>query len=127
MTQVHRHDHSMTRVDVLTGVEFDEFLRAFEAAAPSFDPVALVAASTPKRARPAATAALASSVGITWTSELLTVTGVDPAGPVSVQPNSVVSWGDGVTPSSSTSISSMGARSSSTRRGRSPRACAPWR
>jgi transitional endoplasmic reticulum ATPase len=44
----------------------------------------------------AATAALASSVGITWTSELLTVTGVDPAGPVSVQPNSVVSWGDGV-------------------------------
>ncbi|OBF31577.1 ATPase [Mycobacterium sp. ACS1612] len=45
-----------------------------------------------------ATAALASSVGITWTSELLTVTGVDPAGPVSVQPNSVVSWGDGVAP-----------------------------
>src|SRR3954447_19234309 len=44
----------------------------------------------------AATAALASSVGITWTSELLTVTGVDPAGPVSVQPNSVVSWGGGV-------------------------------
>ncbi|MDO3637513.1 AAA family ATPase [Mycolicibacterium arseniciresistens] len=43
----------------------------------------------------AATSALASSVGITWTSELLTVTGVDPAGPVSVQPNSVVSWGDG--------------------------------
>jgi len=46
----------------------------------------------------AATAALASSVGITWTSELLTVTGVDPAGPVSVQPNSVVSWGDGIAP-----------------------------
>jgi len=45
----------------------------------------------------AATSALASSVGITWTSELLTVTGVDPSGPVSVQPNSVVSWGDGVT------------------------------
>src|SRR5215211_4776540 len=43
----------------------------------------------------AATAALASSVGITWTSELLTVTGVDQTGPVSVQPNSVVSWGDG--------------------------------
>ncbi len=47
----------------------------------------------------AATAALASSVGITWTSELLTVTGVDPAGPVSVQPNSLVSWGHGVAPS----------------------------
>src|SRR5439155_3661313 len=46
----------------------------------------------------AAAAALASSVGITWTSELLTVTGVDPSGPVSVQPNSVVSWGDGVAP-----------------------------
>ncbi|KWX23885.1 ATPase [Mycolicibacterium wolinskyi] len=46
----------------------------------------------------AATSALASSVGITWTSELLTVTGVDPAGPVSVQPNSVVSWGSGVEP-----------------------------
>jgi len=42
----------------------------------------------------AATAALATQVGITWTSELLTVTGVDPAGPVSVQPNSVVTWSD---------------------------------
>lgn len=42
----------------------------------------------------AATSALATQVGITWTSELLTVTGVDPVGPVSVQPNSVVSWGD---------------------------------
>lgn len=45
----------------------------------------------------AASSALASSVGITWTSELLTVTGTDPAGPVSVQPNSSVSWGDGAT------------------------------
>jgi transitional endoplasmic reticulum ATPase len=44
----------------------------------------------------AATTALASSVGITWTSELLTVTGVDPAGTVSVQPNSSVTWGDGL-------------------------------
>ncbi len=42
-----------------------------------------------------ATSALAASVGITWTSELLTVTGTDPAGPVSVQPNSSVTWGDG--------------------------------
>ncbi|OCB53692.1 ATPase [Mycobacterium vulneris] len=49
----------------------------------------------------AATAALASSVGITWTSELLTVTGVDPTGPVSIQPNSVVSWGSGLEPSTS--------------------------
>ena len=43
----------------------------------------------------AASAALATSVGITWTSELLTVTGTDPAGPVSVQPNSSVTWGEG--------------------------------
>jgi transitional endoplasmic reticulum ATPase len=44
----------------------------------------------------AAAAALASAVGISWTSELLTVTGVDPTGPVSVQPNSLVTWGTGV-------------------------------
>ena len=43
----------------------------------------------------AATTALAASVGITWTSELLTVTGTDPAGPVSVQPNTSVTWGEG--------------------------------
>src|SRR5271163_3721945 len=44
----------------------------------------------------AASRALASAVGISWTSELLTVTGVDPDGPVSVQPNSLVSWGNGI-------------------------------
>lgn len=44
----------------------------------------------------AASRALASTVGISWTSELLTVTGVDPEGPVSVQPNSLVTWGAGV-------------------------------
>ncbi len=43
-----------------------------------------------------ATRALASAVGISWTSELLTVTGVDPTGPVSVQPNSLVTWGAGI-------------------------------
>ncbi len=43
-----------------------------------------------------ATRALASAVGISWTSELLTVTGVDPTGPVSIQPNSSVTWGVGV-------------------------------
>jgi transitional endoplasmic reticulum ATPase len=43
-----------------------------------------------------AASALASAVGISWTSELLTVTGVDPGGPVSVQPNSLVTWGTGV-------------------------------
>ncbi|ERG69305.1 AAA family ATPase [Segniliparus rugosus] len=35
---------------------------------------------------------LARSVGITWTSELLTVVATDPEGPVSVQPNSAVSF-----------------------------------
>lgn len=45
----------------------------------------------------AATSALASAVGISWTSELLTVTGVDPAGPVSVQPNSLVTFGNAPT------------------------------
>ncbi len=44
----------------------------------------------------AAATALASAVGISWTSELLTVTGADPKGPVSVQPNSLVTWGNGV-------------------------------
>jgi transitional endoplasmic reticulum ATPase len=44
----------------------------------------------------AASRALASAVGISWTSELLTVTGMDPAGPVSVQPNSLVTWGTSV-------------------------------
>jgi transitional endoplasmic reticulum ATPase len=49
----------------------------------------------PGTSRSAASRAL-SAVGISWTSELLTVTGVDPTGPVSVQPNSLVTWGIGV-------------------------------
>ncbi|OBH45807.1 AAA family ATPase [Mycobacterium mantenii] len=53
----------------------------------------------------AATRALATAVGISWTSELLTVTGVDPAGPVSVQPNSLVTWGTGVPSGVSSRIS----------------------
>lgn len=52
----------------------------------------------------AASSALTSSVGITWTSELLTVTGVDPTGPVSVQPNSLVAWGDGTAPATEPSF-----------------------
>jgi uncharacterized protein (DUF302 family) len=32
-----RHDHTMTRVDVSTGLAFDEFLAAFESAAPPYD------------------------------------------------------------------------------------------
>lgn len=54
----------------------------------------------------AATTALASSVGITWTSELLTVTGTDPAGPVSVQPNTSVTWGDTRNPTLATPTAS---------------------
>lgn len=53
-----------------------------------------------------ATAALASSVGITWTSELLTVSATDPAGPVSVQPNSSVAWASAGTSTQSTPASS---------------------
>jgi hypothetical protein len=41
MTQAYRHDHSMTRVDVFTGIEFGEFLTAFEAAAPPYDAAAM--------------------------------------------------------------------------------------
>ncbi|MFD4292176.1 AAA family ATPase [Rhodococcus sp. NPDC058505] len=41
-----------------------------------------------------ATQSLSRTFGVTWTSELLTVTAVDPAGPVSVQPNSAVGWGE---------------------------------
>ena len=52
-----------------------------------------------------ATRALASAVGISWTSELLTVTGVDPAGPVSVQPNSSITWGNGAPQAAGTPVS----------------------
>lgn len=40
-----------------------------------------------------ATQSLSRTFGVAWTSELLTVTSVDPTGPVSVQPNSAVGWG----------------------------------
>ncbi|HEY5856113.1 MAG TPA: AAA family ATPase [Aldersonia sp.] len=43
----------------------------------------------------AASQALSRTFGVAWTSELLTVTEVDPAGPVSVQPNTAVGWGSG--------------------------------
>jgi uncharacterized protein (DUF302 family) len=41
MRKVYTHDHTMTRVDVYTGVEFDDFLTAFEAAAPPYDAAAM--------------------------------------------------------------------------------------
>ena len=43
-----------------------------------------------------ATQALSRTFGVAWTTELLTVSAVDPSGgPVSVQPNSAVGWGSG--------------------------------
>ncbi|CCQ14996.1 ATPase [Rhodococcus sp. AW25M09] len=43
-----------------------------------------------------ATQALSRTFGVAWTTELLTVSAVDPSGgPVSVQPNSAVNWGTG--------------------------------
>jgi transitional endoplasmic reticulum ATPase len=38
---------------------------------------------------------LSNAIGMTWTNELLTITATDPAGPVAVQPSSVVGWRDG--------------------------------
>jgi uncharacterized protein (DUF302 family) len=37
MTGFHREQHAMIRVDIATGVAFDEFVAAFEEAAPVFD------------------------------------------------------------------------------------------
>lgn len=42
-----------------------------------------------------ARSALAAAMGLTWTTELLTVTATDPAGPVGVGPGSAVGWADG--------------------------------
>ncbi|MBB4968792.1 transitional endoplasmic reticulum ATPase [Saccharothrix violaceirubra] len=38
---------------------------------------------------------LSNAIGMTWTNELVTITAVDPAGPVAVQPSTVVGWRDG--------------------------------
>jgi uncharacterized protein (DUF302 family) len=38
MTGFHCEQHSMTRVDIATGLVFDEFVAALEQAAPQFDP-----------------------------------------------------------------------------------------
>ncbi|MGH3769299.1 MAG: AAA family ATPase, partial [Pseudonocardiaceae bacterium] len=39
---------------------------------------------------------LATAIGMTWTTELLTVTATDPAGPVAPHPSTVVGWRDGL-------------------------------
>jgi uncharacterized protein (DUF302 family) len=41
MTGFHRERHGMTRVDIATGVHFDEFIAAFEQAAPAVDRAAM--------------------------------------------------------------------------------------
>ncbi|WP_072691004.1 AAA family ATPase [Rhodococcus marinonascens] len=57
-----------------------------------------------------ATQALSRTFGVAWTSELLTVTGVDPTGgPVSVQPNTAVYWGEGARATTSPTTSRSGA------------------
>ncbi|MQA07360.1 MAG: AAA family ATPase [Pseudonocardiaceae bacterium] len=43
----------------------------------------------------AARGKLASAIGMTWTSELLTITAAEPSGPVAVGPSTVVGWRDG--------------------------------
>ena len=56
-----------------------------------------------------ATQALSRTFGVAWTTELLTVSAVDPSGgPVSVQPNSAVSWGVGTVTGSGTTPSASG-------------------
>ncbi|MGF0314142.1 AAA family ATPase, partial [Rhodococcus sp. IEGM1428] len=53
-----------------------------------------------------ATQALSRTFGVAWTTELLTVSAVDPSGgPVSVQPNSAVSWGTSTVAASGTTQS----------------------
>lgn len=37
MTGFHREQHGMTRIDIATGVAFDQFIAAFEKAAPPYD------------------------------------------------------------------------------------------
>jgi SpoVK/Ycf46/Vps4 family AAA+-type ATPase len=39
---------------------------------------------------------LSTAIGMTWTNELITITGVDPDGAVSITPSTVVNWRDGV-------------------------------
>ncbi|MBY4381704.1 AAA family ATPase [Rhodococcus fascians] len=54
-----------------------------------------------------ATQALSRTFGVAWTTELLTVSAVEPSGgPVSVQPNSAVSWGRGTVASGSSESAS---------------------
>lgn len=73
----------------------------------------------PEFAAGPATRALAASVGITWTNELLTVTATDPSGPVSVQTNTAALWAaNGAAPRQVETTSS-------TSRGLAPAADAP--
>lgn len=52
----------------------------------------------PESGARAARGMLSAVVGISWTTELLSVAAADPVGPVSVQPSTAVGWGDAVGP-----------------------------
>jgi len=52
----------------------------------------------PESGARAARGMLSAAVGISWTTELLSVAAADPVGPVSVQPSTAVGWGDAVGP-----------------------------
>ncbi|KQU61004.1 ATPase [Rhodococcus sp. Leaf278] len=73
-----------------------------------------------------ATQALSRTFGVAWTTELLTVSAVDPSGgPVSVQPNSAVGWGTGtVTASGATPSASVHPARDSVTRAAPPRVSA---
>ncbi|WP_425568908.1 AAA family ATPase [Pseudonocardia xishanensis] len=59
---------------------------------------------------PRARRALSAAIGGAWTSELVTVARVEPAGPVAVQPTTIVGWLDG--PTTADSPTAQGGRTS---------------
>ncbi|WP_425569683.1 AAA family ATPase [Pseudonocardia yuanmonensis] len=61
---------------------------------------------------PRARRALAAAIGGAWTSELVTVSQVDPPGPVSVHPTTVVGWLDGPTTADSPAAPAAAPRTS---------------
>ena len=59
----------------------------------------------PESGARAARGMLSAAVGISWTTELLSVAAADPVGPVSVQPSTAVGWGDAVGPTHAAPVS----------------------
>ncbi len=60
----------------------------------------------PESGARAARGMLSAAVGISWTTELLSVAAADPVGPVSVQPSTAVGWGDAAGPTHAAPVSS---------------------